>query len=393
MPSVYERLQVRRIINAKGAATRLSGGRIRPEVLAAMAEAASACVDMAELQGAASRQIAACTGAEAGLVTSGAAAGLLLATAACVTGLDPGLMARLPALPARAKDEVIVARSQRNFYDHAVRTAGVHLVEVGLPDRYAGAGVRDAEPWEFAEAIGERTAAIFHVADANAQPTLPALVEVARAHGVPVIVDAAAQLPPAANLRRFIEEGADLVAFSGGKALGGPQASGILAGRRDLIMAAALQMLDLDVWIEQFRPDPAFIDPARLVGLPPHGIGRPCKVGKEQVVGLLTALDLFLAEDDAERRARWRRRLQEVADRLAGSGLRTSLLDDGPVPLLALDLDRPAWPVVLELEAGDPSVRLDAERHASGRLVINPTCLDDDEIEALSARLKGIAAL
>ncbi len=389
MSSVYAWLGVRRIINGKGPATRLSGGTIRPEVLAAMAEAAGACVDMAELQAAASRRIAEATGAEAGLVTSGAAAGLLLATAAAVTGLEPGRMARLPDT-ANMPNEVVVARAQRNFYDHAVRGAGVRLVEVGLPDRYAGAGVRDAEPWEFAEAIGPATAAVLWVADANAQPSLARVAEVAHEAGVPVIVDAAAQLPPAANLRRFIAEGADLVAFSGGKALGGPQASGILAGRRDLIMAAALQMLDLDIWIEQFRPDPAFIDLARLKGLPPHGIGRPCKVGKEQVAGLLTALELFLAEGDTARQARWTGRLGELRVLLEGvTGLRTELVP-GPVPVLQLQLDREAWPVVMALEEGQPSVRLDVEHHAQGRLLVNPVCLEAQDVQPLAERLRAV---
>jgi L-seryl-tRNA(Ser) seleniumtransferase len=383
---VYERLGVRPIINAKGTATRLSGGRLAPEVLAAMADAAGSCVDMAELQAAASRRIAAATGAEAGLVTSGAAAGLLLATAACVTGLDPGRMARLPDTTGM-KDEVVVARSQRQFYDHAVRTAGVRLVEVGLPDRISGAGVRDAEPWEYADAFTPRTAAVLYTADPAAEPPLDAVCRVARAHGVPVIVDAAAQLPPAANLRRFLAEGADLVAFSGGKAIGGPQASGILAGRRDLVMAAALQMLDLDIWIEQFRPDPAFIELSRLPGLPPHGIGRPCKVGKEQIVGLLAALERFLAIDDEVRRAAWLGTLDDLAGAL--SGLPVTRLEQGPVPLLALDLaPAAAWQVLLELESGEPSIRPDPTEVRRGRLIISPICLEADELPVLARRLR-----
>ena len=278
---VYERLGVRTIINAKGPATRLSGGIMRSEVAAAMAEASQHCVDIAELQAAASARIAALTGAEAGYVASGAAACLLLATAAAITGLDPVLMSKLPDT-AGMKNEVVMVRSQRNFYDHAVRTAGARIVEVGLPDRYAGAGVRDAEPWEIEAAINEKTAAVFYVADSQSRPPLPEVVRVAHAAGVPVIVDAAAQLPPQSNLRRFIAEGADLVAFSGGKAIGGPQASGILCGRRDLVMAAALQHLDLDILWEQWDPPPSLIDKQRLKGAPQHGIGRPCRQGRKK---------------------------------------------------------------------------------------------------------------
>src|SRR6185369_1079202 len=163
MATIYDRLGVRPIINAQGPATRLSGGIMPREVAEAMVEASQHCVDIAALQAAASRHIAAATGAEAGLVTSGAAAGLLLGTAACVTGLDPGKMNRLPDT-AGMKREVVVARSQRNFYDHAVRAAGVRLVEVGIADRFSGAGVRDCEAWEIADAIGERTAAVLYVA-------------------------------------------------------------------------------------------------------------------------------------------------------------------------------------------------------------------------------------
>ena len=341
--NIYQRRGVRTLINAKGPATRLSGGIMRPEVTAAMAEAAEHCVDMAELEAHASQVIAGVTGAEAGYVASGAAACLTLATAACVTGLDPGKMARLPDT-AGMRNEVVMVRSQRNFYDHAVRAAGVRLVEVGLPDRYAGAGVRDAEAWEIADAITDRTAAVFYVADAAARPPLAEVVTTAHAAGVPVIVDAAAQLPPQANLRRFIEIGADLVAFSGGKAINGPQGTGILAGRRDLVMAAALQHLDLDIFREQWSPPPSLIDKARLKGVPQHGIGRTCKVGKAQIVGLLTALELFEAEGDAARHRRWRAMMDSLVNGLQGiPGAKVVLQGIGStdeVPAVTLTLER-----------------------------------------------------
>src|SRR4029450_13690517 len=143
---LYRKRGIRTVINANGPATRLSGGVMRPEVVAAMSEAALHCVDMAALEAHASQVIANVTGAEAGYVASGAAACLLLATAACVTGLDLGLMPRLPETAGR-RNEIIVARSQRNLYDHAVRTAVIRFVEVGLSDRYAGAGRRDAGDW------------------------------------------------------------------------------------------------------------------------------------------------------------------------------------------------------------------------------------------------------
>src|SRR5262249_30574871 len=148
----------------------------------------------------------------------------------------------------------VIARSQRNMYDHAVAQVGLRLIEVGIPDRYAGAGVRDAEPWQYDAAITERTALVLWVADQAAEPPLLDVARVAHLRGLPVLVDAAAQLPPARNLKRFIAEGADLVVYSGGKAIGGPQASGILAGRRDLIQAAAFNQLDHDTYFEQWSP-------------------------------------------------------------------------------------------------------------------------------------------
>ncbi len=385
MTGIYGRLGVPVIVNGKGTATRLSGGVMHPEVADAMLEASSACVDMVQLQAAAAARIAAATGAESGLVTSGAAAGLLLAAAACMTRLDPTLMAGLPAAVGPA-DEIVMVRSQRNAYDHAVRTAGARIVEVGLPDRFAGAGERDAEAWEIAAALGPRTAAVLWVADAGALPPLAEVVEVAHARGVPVIVDAAAELPPTANLRRFVELGADLVAFSGGKALGGPQASGILAGRRDLVMSAALQMLDLDMAFEVFQPPAAFIDKALLPGLPRNGVGRPCKAGKEEIAGLLVALERFVAEGDEARAARWAVPLEAIRDGLPGLPLR---LVAGVVPRLCLEAGSAerARAIDRALRARRPQVFLEPGDLAQGRVWVSPLCLRPEDPGLLVAAL------
>jgi L-seryl-tRNA(Ser) seleniumtransferase len=397
MTNVYERLGVRTIINAKGPSTRLSGGIMHPEVAGAMVEASQHCVEMAELQARASEIIAEITGAEAGLVTAGAAAGLMLGAAACITGLDAGRMNRLPDTTGMA-NEIVMVRSQRNFYDHVIRAAGARLVEVGLPDRYAGAGVRDAEAWEIADALSERTAAVHWVAGPNARPALEQAVEAAHAAGVPVMVDAAAQVPPTANLKRFIEAGADLVVFSGGKAIGGPQASGILCGRRYLVMAAALQNLDLDVFYELWEPPAHFIDKTRLKGLPQHGIGRGCKVGKEEIVGLLTALRLFLDEDAAARRARWLGLMQELANGLNGlPHANARLLDEGEVPLLALELDEAAsglsaLVLMKRLEHGTPAVFADPSVLDQGRILFGPTALKDGEPAQIAERVRAALA-
>jgi L-seryl-tRNA(Ser) seleniumtransferase len=391
--SIYDDIGARTIVNAKGPSTRVSGGLLAPEVTAAMREAAEYCVDMAELQAAASGVIAEVTGAEAGIVTSGAAAGLLLGTAACVAGLDPGKMARLPDTTGM-KGQVVMVRSQRNFYDHAVRTTGVRIVEVGLPDRVAGAGVRDAEPWEIAEAITESTAAVVYVAGGNARPPLEDVVRVAHTRDVPLIVDAAAQLPPASNLRRFIGAGADLVAFSGGKAIGGPQGSGILCGRRDLVMSAVLQQLDLDISWEQWTPPESLIDKHRLPGLPPHGVGRTCKVGKETIVGLLVALRRFVAGSDQARRAQWLAVAQRMVSATGPLRHGTVSLRDGSVPKMAVAVEAgfamSGSELCLALQNGRPSIHIDPSSAAGGTLMFNPTCLREGDVELIAHRLRAL---
>lgn len=396
--TIYTTIGVTPIINAKGPATRLSGGIMRPEVAAAMVEASRHCVDMAELQAAASLEIAKATGAEAGYIASGASACLLLAAAACMAGLDPGRMARLPDATGM-RNEVIMIRSQRNFYDHAIRAAGARIIEVGLPDRYSGAGVRDAEAWEIEDAISERTAAIFYVADTAAQPPLPVVTAIAGRHKIPVIVDAAAQLPPQANLKRFIAEGADLVAFSGGKLLGGPQASGILCGRRDLVMSAALQHLDLDIYEDMWEPPKSLIDKRKLKGTPQHGIGRSCKAGKEEIVGLLTALRLFIAEGDATRHRRWKALLETIARDLTGLKTASFTIEGGEdvhgIPLLIVQChgkpDRAAK-VIKHLIAGKPAIHADPFWRAQNRVVINPVCMAAEDAGAVGKALRAALA-
>jgi L-seryl-tRNA(Ser) seleniumtransferase len=331
-------------------------------------------------------------------VTSGAAAGLLLGTAACVTGLDPTKMNRLPDTRGM-KNQVIMARSHRNFYDHAVRSAGVELVEVGIADRYSGAGVRDTEPWEIEAAINERTAAVCYVAYTHSLPSLAEVVAVAHRAGVPVIVDAAGQLPPAANLKRFIAEGADLVAFSGGKAIRGPQSSGILCGRGELIQAVALQHLDLDIYFAQWNPPPSLIDKSRLPGAPHHGIGRPCKVGKEEIVGLLTALRLFVEEDPQVRRGRWLQLMEELARAIGETPhAQLSLANDAKrteIPILALQLDEQALgfsalDLVKRLQDGSPGIHANPSRVSEGVVLFGPMCMKEREPEIVGKRVRQL---
>jgi L-seryl-tRNA(Ser) seleniumtransferase len=397
---IYTRLGVLRRINAAGTLTRLGGSLMPPEVLAAMTEAAGASVDIAELQARASETIARCTGAEAGLVSSGAAACLTLATAACLTGLDVGKMERLPHTEGMA-NEVIMCRTHRTGYDHAIRAAGAHIREIGFNDRGAGAGVRGVEPWEVEAAITPATVAVAYAATPAEQPPLRRIAEVAAAHGLPVIVDAAAQLPPAANLRRFIAEGASLVAYSGGKALRGPQSTGILCGRRDLIAAALLQQLDMDVAPETWEPPPALIDRAALQGIPHHGLGRGFKVGKEEIVGLIVALERFAASDGQAEQALREGMLRTVAAALAGlAHVEARLLPaarTGRSPLLELALDegalgRDAYALSRALQARRPPVHLGERRAAEGILIVDPSALAEGDEQRVAEALAAVLA-
>jgi len=386
--SIYQNFGVPTVINACGTVTRLSGGRMHPEVAAAMVAASTECVDMVDLQAAASRVIARVTGAEAGIVTSGASAGILLAASACLAGLDPARMNRLPHV-ADGRNEFIVVRSQRNMYDRALSVAGGKLVEVGIPDRYSGPGVRDASAWEIAEAVTENTAGIYYLAHAQSQPALADVAAIAREHRIPLVVDAAAQLPPAANLRRFLEQGADLVAFSGGKAIGGPQSSGILCGRADLISSALLQMLDLDVFPELWRAPAEFASLRQLPGLPHHGMGRSCKVGKEEIVGLLVALERFAADTDEARRQRWRAVLDLIIASAGDTSSLTLSLVDGAVPLLAV-ATHDASALAAQLAAGTPSIQCSLARRHEGVLLFSPVSLTADDARIIGERLRAI---
>ena len=379
--SVYTRFGVRTVINACGTVTRLSGGRMHPEVAAAMVAASGECVDMVELEAAASRVITRITGAQAGIVTSGASAGILLGAAACLAGLDPARMNRLPEV-ADGRNEFIVVRSQRNMYDRALVVAGGCIVEVGIPDRYSGPGVRDAAAWEIEAAITPNTAGIYYLAHPQSLPPLADVAAVAREHGIPLLVDVAAQLPPTDNLRRFLAQGADLVAFSGGKASGGPQASGFLCGRRDLVGSALLQMLDLDVFPDLWRTPAEFAPLAQLPGLPHHGIGRSCKVGKEQIIGLLVALDRFATDDETARRAEWRSVLETIVT--AAGGKAQGRILDAPVPVLVTtDADA----LAAHLAANDPPIACGLGRRHEGVLLFSPVSLTIEQADIIGRRL------
>lgn len=281
--TVYSRLGIRPLINAAGTYTVLSASTMSREVARAMEEASRFHVSIPELHAAVGKRIAALTGAEAALVTCGAANALSLATAACVAGKDPEKIRRLPDT-AGMKNEVILQKTHRVAYDHAIRAAGTRLIEVETRQ-------------QLEEARSERTAMMFFLnyADPQGQVKRKEFVEIARKAGIPTLIDAAADVPPPERLSEYVRLGFDLVAFSGGKGLRGPQCSGLLLGRKDLVEAAYMNGS-------------------------PHAdtLQRGAKVGKEEIVGLWTAVELYLKRDHKAEWRDWESRVKEIARTLEG---------------------------------------------------------------------------
>jgi D-glucosaminate-6-phosphate ammonia-lyase len=388
--SILARFGLVRRINAAGTLTRLGGRPMAPEVAAAMAEAAAVSLDIAELQQLASERIAALLGTEAAMVTTGASAALTLAAAACLAGGD---LARMAALPFAEgfPNEILLPRTHRTMYSRALAAAGARLIDLGHNDRGTGAGVRGLEAWEIDAAITPRTAAFAFTATPETIAALPAIADHCRRRRIPLIVDAAAQLPPRANLRRFFKMGADLVCFSGGKAIGGPQASGILAGRANLVGSALAQQLDMDVRAEAWSPPP-LLRPIIRGAVPPHGIGRGFKAGKEEIIGLLVALERFAATDDAAETAELEARLTAISAALNGlDGVRAELQRGGRSPQLALLLDPPerAQAAVARLMAHTPPVHVGERRLSEGVLLIDPQSLAPEDDATLAAALRA----
>ena len=269
--NVYTRLGVKTVINCRGTWTYLSGSLEFPEVTAAQRQASEYFVNMFELQHAASRRLAELTGAEAGMVTSGAAGAMASATAACMAGSEPKNVWQLPDTTG-LKNEVIMMGG-RSAFDNAIRLTGAKLVLAETPD-------------ELASAINNNTAMIYttHLGDA-----LNAENAVAKKFNIPILLDDAAGIPPIDNIKLYAKMGLDLYTFSGGKGLRGPQCSGLLLGRKDLIEAA---MKNTSPW--------------------EGSVCRAMKVGKEEIVGLLTAVETWLKTDLDVLNREWNARVQRI---------------------------------------------------------------------------------
>lgn len=392
---VYDALGVPTVVNAAGTKTRIGGTLIRPEALEAMREAATSFVHLSELHERAGELVADITGSESALVTNGAAGAMVLAAAACIARDDYGVMDRLPNTEG-VPDEIVMPRTHRTGYDRSFRTAGATIVDVGTNDRHLGTGSKDLKRWELADSIGDDTAAVGYVQKPFSQPPLDTVVDVAHDAGVPVIVDAAAEIPPTENLSRFFAVGADLVVFSGGKAIRGPQTTGILAGHDELIESAALQHLDMhaapapasspvDTYIESAGGD-----------IPRQGIGRALKVGKEEIVGLVRALECFVDEDQSAKRTTWAKRARRIAGQLAPiEGIETHVTEPGvsvaPEVIVSVGTEATlsAVDLVSELRSEEPRIVVGSDSLDDGEFAINPMCLSREEGDYVAQRIQA----
>lgn len=365
---VYARLGVTTIINAAGTYTAFGGSLMPQPVVEAMSHAAAAFVDMQELHTFAGDHLARLTNNEAAYVTSGAAAGIVLSVLACITRGDPAAILRMPrgkGLPT----EIVMHTAHRNPYDAAVRFGGGRIVNIGNNSQ--------TFEWELEAAINEKTAAVFYPAGpryAGSVLDLKTVTSIAHRRGIPVIVDAAADLPPHTNLWSFTrDDGADLVLFSGGKGLRGPQASGLMLGNPDLIAAA------------------------RSNASPHQRLARALKVGKEEVAGLVRAVELYIAKDHEKESGRWERVVSEwkaaLSDLPAVSAHRQFPNNLGrPIPQLRLEVD-PTSGVTANDIADDmwsrrPRVMV-LRRGGPQTFYLSPETVNDDEVVVVAEQVRA----
>ena len=324
--NVYSRLGVKTVINCRGTWTYLSGSLQLPETRQAQEEAGRYFVNMVELHQAVGRKLAELTGAESGLITSGAAGAMAAATAACMAGSDPKKIWQLPDTTG-LKHEVIMVGG-RSAFDSAIRLAGAKLVLVEKPE-------------DIANAVNANTAMIYttHLGE-----KLEREAALAKQHNVPMLLDDAAGIPPIANIKLYAKMKLDLYTFSGGKGLRGPQCSGVLLGRKDLIDAALRNSCPYE-----------------------GSVCRPMKVGKEEVIGLLTAIEAWLNTDSKKLEAEWNERVERIAklvDTVPGVKTDIYIPDDGNrYPTLRVSWDQAAWgftitDCVKKLRDSDPVIEV-----------------------------------
>jgi L-seryl-tRNA(Ser) seleniumtransferase len=357
----FRDLGIRPFINAAGTYTAMTASLMPPEVMDAINYASKHYVMLDELQDKVGERIASLVHCEAAMVTSGAASALTLGTAAALTGSDQKKITDLPNLDGM-KSEVIIQKSHRFGYDHAVRNCGVRLVEVESRE-------------DLERAVSDRTAMMLFYNNNNKEGQIrdEEFAAFGKKHSVPTINDAAADVPPVENLWKYTKMGFDLVAFSGGKGIRGPQSAGLLLGRKDLIAAARLNA-------------------------PPNGnsVGRGMKVNKEEVLGMLAALELYVAKDHAKEQQDFERRAETIrASATAVPGVKAEIF----VPEVANHVPhvRVSWDaaangltaanVVKTLRDGEPSIGTRAEGET---VVVGVWMMRPGEDKIVARRLREV---
>ena len=365
---IVDRLGVRPIINAGGPNTKHSGSRPRQEAMDAMQAMSEVFVNIDELLIAAGEEVASLVGAEAATITSGASGGLVIQAAAAVSKGDAEIIGRLPDTEG-IPNELVIQKAQRFIYDHLYLTPGARFVEVGDE---SGCSQEQLEA-----AISERTAGVIHLESPfKNRGTVPMwqAAEIAHSHGLPLLADAASMLPPRANLRKFTSEGADLVSFSGGKAVRGPQSTGFLIGKKE--------------WVEY----------ARLVNAPNATIARAQKVSKEEIAGLLAALRVFIDEDEAAETARYRKDMETVVDRITeipGIAVTVEHNYDHYIPHAVVSLTE-SWrgpdppELARRLMASEPRVYVTSGYTGDRELWVDPLNIQAGELETVAARVHEV---
>jgi D-glucosaminate-6-phosphate ammonia-lyase len=364
----FKELGVRPFINAAGTYTTLTASLMHPEVVEAINYASKTFVPLNDLQEAAGKRIAELIGCEAAMVTSGAAAALTVGTAACVAGKNPDWIKRIPDLAGTAmKSEVVIQKSHRYGYDHAVRNCGIRMVEVETAE-------------ELERAVSDKTAMMlfFNDADPRGKIKLAEFIALGKKHNIPTFNDAAADVPPTENLSKYTKMGFDLVTFSGGKGIRGPQSAGLLLGRKDLIEAARLNC----------SPNS-------------DSIGRGMKVNKEEILGMMVAVEQYLKRDAAAEWKEWQRRTKVVTDSVAAHKAILAEVYVPPianhVPTVRLKWDKAALKctadeVRKQLRDGKPSIEITPGSSpadaATQELSIGIWQLQPGEVDIVARRLR-----
>ncbi len=373
---LIEELGLKPVINAAGTMTVLGGITLDDEVLDAMKEASKIYLDMNDLHVKAGQYIARLIGVEDAYITSGAGAGMVLAVAACIVRNRPDRLGTFPNVQD-LKHEVIVQKKHRNFYDYIIEIPGAKIKEIGTEE---GTTEKD-----LINAINDKSCAVMHFVFDPQEGVLPLdkVVNIAHSFGVPVIVDAAAEVPPRENLKKFYETGADLILFSGGKDIGAPNDTGIILGRKE--------------YVELCRKlGPHSYD--KVDGRTRIYIGRPMKTSKEDIFGVVAAIKKYLSMDEKERIKKWEDKVDYIISELTKAGIKNviKMYPSGfghprPVCIPRVEIQPPndesADKLLIKLRQCDPPIYAYSFRD---KLYINPQCIRDGEEEIVAKMLKKI---